>query len=197
MITITDPCEAYYCAKTQEKRIPELEHIIMKDFEIMHWYAREVIKDRWPEAEPMIMKDPCWAHHYAQEIIKGRWPEAEQYIMKQQYWANRYLRWCSEARTPTKDIPLVLGDYALTDVPNTITDDQVKKLIKLIAPNAINAIKQHNITFFRSYYEPQIKQNLVKDKLNLITTKQLLNDEQIRTVFLKSIDCFFNNTDFV
>ena len=87
---ITDPHEAYEYADKQGKRIPELEPVIMKDPSWIYWYARDVIKDRWLEAESIIMKNPRWA--------------------------NWYLRSFPEARTPSKDVPLVIGDYAIIDV---------------------------------------------------------------------------------
>lgn len=190
---ITDHWEAFNYAETQRKRIPELELVIMKNPLSASLYARDMIKGRWPEAEPIIMKDPKSSYIYARDVIKGRWLEAEPFIMKTE-WMNLYLRKIPEARTQSKDIPLVLGKYAILDVPNTITDEQVMKLLKIIDPAFSRT--EENTTSYRLYFEPQIKEKLATKKLRQTTTKKLMNDKRIRTAFFNSIDWEYSSGDF-
>lgn len=84
------PEEAYEYALKKQKRIPELEPIIMKDLAFAYRYAKNIIKSRWPEAESLIMKNSAFAYGYAKYIIKGRWLEAEPYVMKNPYWGAFY-----------------------------------------------------------------------------------------------------------
>lgn len=165
---LTDPWDAYKYAKQQKKRIPELEPIIMTDPVSACYYAYYVIKNMWPQAESVIMQDPVYMNFYLQNFPK--------------------------ARKPSKDVPLVLGNYAIMDVPNTITDKQVEQLIKIIEPSLKNT--DLGLTYeYRLFYEPTIKQNLADGDLIQVTTKQLINDTQLKHKFLDVIECY-NDNDF-
>lgn len=193
---VTDPEKAYRYACDLNERIPELEPLIMKHPVWACWYANDIIQGRWPEAEPVIMTAPMEVcKHYIKSIINGRWPEAEHIIMKNASFANWYLRNFPETRTPSKDIPLVLGYYAITDVPNTITDEQVDQLLKIIEPKA-NILWAFNTD--RMYFEPLIKEELTNNKLKKVTTKQLLDNKELRNTFIKHLDRYmvYVNSDF-
>lgn len=184
-VTNLSPEKALQCAEKQGERIPELEPIIIKDPESAYMYAKDIIKGKWPEAESTIMTRPAWAVIYAKNVIKGRWPEAEPCIMKSLRDANWYLRNNHELRNPSKDDPLILGSFAIMDVPNTITDKQVIKLINIIEP----AVSSDHIVNYRTFYEPLIKCVLKNRNTKKITTKQLLNDENLKHDFLNNVNC--------
>jgi len=74
--------DAYLKAKKAQKRMPELEPIILTQVGYSCMYASDVIKGRWPEAEPIIIERADYACEYAQNVIQGRWPEAEEMIAK-------------------------------------------------------------------------------------------------------------------
>ena len=84
--------EAYVKAKKAQKRLPELEPIIVKDGFYAYSYAKYVIKGRWFEAEPTIMQDAHSAYCYSKDVIKGRWLEVEPTIMQDEEWAYLYAR---------------------------------------------------------------------------------------------------------
>jgi len=84
--------KAYREAKAAQKRIHELEPIIMQDTGYSFLYARDVVHGRWSEAEPIIMKHGYWAYAYAREIIHMRWREAEEIIIQSALNAYFYAR---------------------------------------------------------------------------------------------------------
>jgi len=84
------PQDAFTKADIAQKRIPELEHIILQNTFYACNYAMNIIEGRWPEAETIIMNDAgdaCW---YARDVIQGRWLEAESTIMYSAFWASCY-----------------------------------------------------------------------------------------------------------
>lgn len=146
---ITDPAEAYSYTMKQGNRIPELEPVIMKDPWWAFYYAKHVIEDRWPEAEPSILHSTC---------------------------ADGYLQNFPEARKYSKDVPLMIDCYALMDVPNTINDEQLKKLFTLLSPtvNVLNHI--HNV---RVYDERLILSQLQQPHTKKINIRDMSEDENI------------------
>jgi hypothetical protein len=97
------PKVVYYYARRQKRRIPELEHIILKDTHFAVKYAAHVINRdvppgqgvRWPEAEKRILHtgNTRAALDYAHHIFRGRWKEAEPLIWKKKMNVEDYLRW--------------------------------------------------------------------------------------------------------
>jgi len=69
------PYAAYCKAKIANKRLPELEDIILTSPWFSYLYAEVIIQDRWIEAEDVIMNDPRYSYYYAVNIIKGKLPE--------------------------------------------------------------------------------------------------------------------------
>lgn len=181
----------FYNAIENKKRNYSLEQYIVTVPWMAYEYARDVINGVWPEAEQYIMLDPQYAYYYTLQLLKTRWPEAEPYIFTNEMYANCYLQDWPEARTLSKDVPLAIGSFAITDVPNTITDEQLMKLIKILDPST--TISQETLVSFRKYFEPRIKELLHTNKLVKITTKQILNNEKIRTGFLKYINITDND----
>lgn len=164
---ITTPLEAYRYADRQGKRVPELEPIIKKNPGVACDYAKEVIKDRWPDAEPHIKKNPY-------------------------YW-NDYLREFPEARTPSRDIPVLLGSCALMDIPNTITDEQILQIIRLVCED--HTISAEAIKRKRVYNETIIKNKLDHDDaVSKIYIKKLeeRSKEKLMNVFFFALQ----STDF-
>lgn len=90
-------------------RIPEMEPAILKDPENAQSYAEQVMGERWPEAEPIIMTEPWTASNYAKNVIKGRWPEAEPIILKDVRAATDYAQFVIEGRWPELEA-LVIKD---------------------------------------------------------------------------------------
>lgn len=71
-------------AQSLRHRIPELEHVVLRDELAIYWYARYVIGNRWPEGEKVLLRGlHAWGpntyllNKYAQAVIKDRWIEAE------------------------------------------------------------------------------------------------------------------------
>ncbi len=60
--------------------------------DIIHYYAKNVIKGRWKEMEPIIMEDEGYAYQYAVDVIGGRWEEAESYLMRDPWVAYKYAK---------------------------------------------------------------------------------------------------------
>lgn len=81
--------EAYHKAYAAQKRMPELEHIIIKSGAYSCCYAHFIINGRWPEAETAIIRDN-FGYAYAKNVIQGRWLEAEPAIMKHAPSAYKY-----------------------------------------------------------------------------------------------------------
>jgi hypothetical protein len=216
--TIADPADAYLYASDQGKRFPKLEPIILKDVGFSYYYAKNVIKGRWPEAEHLFKNDPYYASLYAKNIIKGRWPEAEPYILedvslaleyaknvikgrwpeaepfiKRDYltW-NYYLTKFPEARNLSKNVPLVIGDYAFIGIPNTITDEQVLKIINILLPDAKTKI--NSLGNMRIYDEERIIYNLSKGRLTRINIKDMSETQKLQ--FLVHINAISRIDDF-
>ena len=82
--------EAYEKAVVEQKRLPELEYLVLQDAYYAFYYAKNVIKERWCKAEPIIMQDAYLAYKYACDVIKGRWSEAEPTIMQFPLYTYRY-----------------------------------------------------------------------------------------------------------
>ncbi len=62
------PWEVFELATQQNKRIPELEHVIVKDPHCAFLYAERIIKGKWPEAEPYIKTDNVAWNNYRQFV---------------------------------------------------------------------------------------------------------------------------------
>jgi len=93
------PKEAYRKARIAEKRLPELEHIIMTESFSSFRYAQNVIKGRWVEAEDFIMTKSNSLLLYAQYVIKGKLPDKMHNMMilhaikdPDDYCAKEYFR---------------------------------------------------------------------------------------------------------
>jgi len=84
--------EAFHLARKSQKRMPELENIIMQDARYAYYYARDVIEGRWLEAEPVIMHDAYRACLYNRVIIQGRWHEVEPIMMQEPRLAYNYAK---------------------------------------------------------------------------------------------------------
>jgi hypothetical protein len=74
--------EAYQKALTAQKRLPELEPIILQDEHYSYFYVDAIIKGRWEEGEEIIATTAYIAYCYATSIIKGRWEKGETAIAK-------------------------------------------------------------------------------------------------------------------
>lgn len=86
-------------AETLRHRVPELEHVVLRDELATYWYAYYVIKDRWPQGEQQLLKGTNpWGpmayvlNRYAQNVIKDRWPEAEPFILKDEIEKADYIK---------------------------------------------------------------------------------------------------------
>lgn len=93
---------------------------------------------------------------YYRDLVREIWPEAEPVLKRDIDLISNYLKRHPERRNLSKDVPLVLGNYALIDVPNTITDEQVEQLFRIIEPSVSAA----TIRTRRRYCETWITQHL-------------------------------------
>ena len=115
------PEEAYRTASIADKRLPELEHIILTSSFYAYYYARDIIKGRWsaytpyraydeasycckrlPELEDIILTDPRIAYYYARNIIKSRWEKAENVIMNHPLYCYCYAADVIKGKLPEK-----------------------------------------------------------------------------------------------
>ena len=83
------PFEAYMKCKKENKRILELEDIIICDPKCSYYYANDIIKGPWEKGEDSISKNPQYSYWYATDIIKGPWEKGEDSISKNpqySYW---------------------------------------------------------------------------------------------------------------
>ena len=69
------PRNAYKKAFLEDKRLPELEYIILADPWYSFLYAAHVIEGQWKEAEDVIMDDPQASFYYSKDVIEGKLPD--------------------------------------------------------------------------------------------------------------------------
>lgn len=181
----------------------EVEHIIMKNPHAAYRYAKELLRTRWVEAEPYILKDASCACLYAQHVIKGRWPEAESIILKNDIIANMYaiivmgerwleaesiilknvncaeyyIRFFNEVGTYSKDVPVVIRAYAITDISNTVTNLQLLNILNVLRPPHTKELNERDIRDSRVFYEPTLKQRLIDGDFDKISIYDILNDK--------------------
>lgn len=86
------PKEAYKTCEKQNKRIFELEKIILRDPEWSYYYAQDIIKGPWEEGESIIINDCEFSYLYALNIIRGPWFEGEKSIIKDSEFSYLYAR---------------------------------------------------------------------------------------------------------
>ena len=65
------PEEAYKECYFNNKRISELENIILTSTQYSYYCARYIIEGRWGKGEKIISTDPRWSYFYSLNIIKG------------------------------------------------------------------------------------------------------------------------------
>ena len=82
-----------------QKRVPELEHIVLQEELAIYWYARYVLKQRWPEGEKVLLKglnpwgpNTYLVREYAQNVVRDRWPEAEPVLSKDKPEWDEYVK---------------------------------------------------------------------------------------------------------
>jgi len=66
------PINVLIKAMELERRLEELEDIIMMDPECIYWYCVYIIDGEWPEAEPVILKDEKWGKLYKERIVNSK-----------------------------------------------------------------------------------------------------------------------------
>jgi len=91
------PQQAYRKAYEAGKRLPKLEHIVLRSPSHAYLYALDVIKGRWMEAEDLIMNYSLESYSYAKCVIKGKLPEKMHNMMilhaiknSNDIWAKAY-----------------------------------------------------------------------------------------------------------
>lgn len=138
---------AYFYAKDLKGRFPEAEPAIAKNSHYAFDYIKDVIKERWPEAEHIIADNAFYAYVYARDIIKGRWPKGELAITKDSRYNYLYKILLYdlninfddlESPKPKKKGPLVIDEHIISNIPNTVKDSQLIKIMKLSFPNVEN-----------------------------------------------------------
>lgn len=180
-------------------RWPELEQKLLKNpvpagFPyVAIIYTKCVIKGRWPELENFIIsKNASWAaFDYAVDIIQGPWLEAEKIVLTNYFSFIRYYShfYPEQLNQRTKDVPLVINKYVIMDVPNTITNDQVVQMFKILFP--LCTITPIDIGSQRLLYEPLIKFRIEHNKLKQIKIRKLSKKQQC-----KLLEIFNESTDF-
>lgn len=200
--------DAYAAVQTSIKfnrQDPELEQIIITNNKESFRYSKTF--GRFERYERYLIET-----HKLHQLVKycinlgTRIPELEHWILNPEtdypYAANMYLREFPEARTPSKNVPVTLNNpiygipYAITDLPNTITDDQLKRVLELLCDN-INIRELNNIDISRYYFEPMITSRLNTNRLEKITTTELKNSDSKRTKhFLNELGLYLPKNDF-
>jgi hypothetical protein len=138
-----------------------------------------VRRERWPEVEHLFKYNLGYAVHYAKYVMQNRWKEMESLF--------------SEARTPTKEIPLMLGNYVLVDVPNTITDDQTLELLRLVG-GKVHTARLYLVTGRRVYDERVITRRLKNEEIKRVEIRKL-QDTQLDQ-FLRHMGINDSDSDF-
>ena len=114
--------EAYTLTIKENKRLSELEPIIVKDGFYAYSYARDIIKGRWLEAESVIMQDAYNAYYYSKYVIKGRWLEAEPMLSRNPHYALQYAKDILKERWPDAEKRISLSPSAKSDYVSTFFD---------------------------------------------------------------------------
>ena len=117
--------KVYNTAKKANKRLPELESIILQDdynansnvnnFFVCwsYYYALDVIKGRWEEAETIIAQNAYYAYCYARNVIKGRWEEAESAIATNADYAYLYAKYVVKGKWEEGETVIATQNYYL------------------------------------------------------------------------------------
>lgn len=107
-------CNAYWACKYAlnviKGRWSEAEPAIVKCQNNAYCYARDVIKERWPEAEENIMQSIAYAYLYARDVIKGRWMEAEPVIIKEEAYLSHYAIYVIKGRWPEAEKSISMSE---------------------------------------------------------------------------------------
>ena len=115
---IKTPEDAYYYCSWNEKRIAELEPLILKDpIQAVH-YAQGVIEGRWPEFEKQALSYPnntedyaLALYVYARDILHARWPAAENIIKNNGHSAAMYAVNVIKGRFPAGEPAIATDPY--------------------------------------------------------------------------------------
>jgi len=99
------PEQAYFKAAEENKRIPELEEIILRSPFYTASYAIDVLKGRWPEGEKALLEndDMDALLEYAMTLGE-RWLEAEEIFKTEPHFWDQYVDYINSLSSDN-DIP--------------------------------------------------------------------------------------------
>jgi hypothetical protein len=87
-----DPHNAFQKALILQKRLPEIEPLILQYFYYSYHYANDIIKGRWEEAETTIATNASYSYLYAKNLLRGKFAEAEPIILQNAPYAYAYAK---------------------------------------------------------------------------------------------------------
>ena len=153
------PQDIYKKAYAAQKRLPELEPMIVCDIYWSYLYARDVIKGRWSEAEPNIMQDSCYAYCYAKNVVGGRWLEAETFIMQDAVWSYCYAKDVIKGRWLEAESIIIQDElYAYF-----YTRDVIKE--RWLEAEEIISKSDYKIDYIERFFDEPV---ITKDKVDII-----------------------------
>lgn len=191
------PIIAFDVATKNNIQDPELEQIIVKEHYLAFDYALHFGRFKLYEDILLQQNDASSILSYATKVIKGRWLEAESQLFntsKPQHYAfvNMYLRDFPEARKPIKG-PLILRGgmwymhlWVITDIPNTISDEQVSKLLNLLCDSERIRAAVTDIPLYRIYYDKLADLIINEGQYKTTTISELRENEDILHEFKKT-----------
>lgn len=160
-----DPQRALLYAKRSNRRIPELEPIIMTDIYCVSQYAAFVIKGRWKEAEDYICSDQflmsnstnfqniSQVYKYTMRFIGDRWPNSEHLYHYYPEYAAFYSFNIIKERWIEME-PLILNDINACDL-------YLRKYPEVRTPSRDVPLVLNNVAFI--------------DVSNVVTDEQVVN----------------------
>ena len=85
-----NPEEAYRKCLNEEKRILELEKIIVTNSYYSYLYAYNIIQGPWKLGEKSLLKNCLWSFEYARNVIKGPFQKCHPIIFNSEM-KNNYI----------------------------------------------------------------------------------------------------------
>lgn len=132
--------EAYLTARVRNRRVPELEPVILKCPHFAARYAFHLIKGRWDRAETRIRRNGEAAAWYAAYVIKGRFPEAERIFARDGRHALFYAREALKGPFPLGETAIARDAGSSLLYATVVLKGRFPKGEKLLAADSLFAL---------------------------------------------------------